>query len=397
MTAEPILPPITCPSSLVAACAPLLGFVPEKSLVAFIHGVPGRVSPVIMRVDLPPDGHAALAAAQAALSIDGTGGVAVDWVAWVEDHDSTRRDDLSCVRFLQELRQALDLVGIEVGGNLSTNGRMWWSHTCTEPECCPSQGTPLDAGIMDSVRAEYVYAGYAPLPSRELLEARIARDAGRMITVVEVLARRQPAQSTQRWRDAQVRILTQLFLPNNSCGAPAIPMTPSRTARMVRALEDIRVRDVVLHRLVVGGHHCDRCWEATIEVLCDALRSMPDGRGRAHGDHPRAGRLDAWGGGSGDDLHPASAVGGSGVPTRSNGSGTDGPRDRSAGLACIPGRPERIRVPQRGAPLTRADTPTRPRLRRLPGTCTFCGRSRVPASSPGLLGGNPPTAVGCPR
>ena len=186
MTAEPILPPITCPSSLVAACAPLLGFVPEKSLVAFIHGVPGRVSPVIMRVDLPPDGHAALAAAQAALSIDGTGGVAVDWVAWVEDHDSTRRDDLSCVRFLQELRQALDLVGIEVGGNLSTNGRMWWSHTCTEPECCPSQGTPLDAGIMNSVRAEYVYAGYAPLPSRELLEARIARDAGRMIKVVEV-------------------------------------------------------------------------------------------------------------------------------------------------------------------------------------------------------------------
>ena len=279
MTAEPILPPITCPSSLVAACAPLLGFVPEKSLVAFIHGVPGRVSPVIMRVDLPPDGHAALAAAQAALSIDGTGGVAVDWVAWVEDHDSTRRDDLSCVRFLQELRQALDLVGIEVGGNLSTNGRMWWSHTCTEPECCPSQGTPLDAGIMNSVRAEYVYAGYAPLPSRELLEARIARDAGRMIKVVEVLARRQPARSTQRWRDAQVRILTQLFLPNNSCGAPAIPMTPSRTARMVRALEDIRVRDVVLHRLVVGGHHCDRCWEGTIEVLCDALRAMPEGAG----------------------------------------------------------------------------------------------------------------------
>ena len=149
MTAEPLLPPITCPSSLVAACAPLLGFVPEKSLVAFIHGVPGRVSPVIMRVDMPPDGHAAHAAAQAALSIDGTGGVAVDWVAWVEDHDSTRRDDLSSAGFLHELRQALDLVGIEVGGNLSTNGRMWWSHTCNEPECCPVQGTPLDASIMN--------------------------------------------------------------------------------------------------------------------------------------------------------------------------------------------------------------------------------------------------------
>ena len=188
MTAEPLLPPITCPSSLVAACAPLLGFVPEKSLVAFIHGVPGRVSPVIMRVDLPPDGHAAAAAAQTALSIDGTGGVAVDWVAWVDDHDSTSRDDLSSARFLHELRQALDLVGIEVGGNLSTNGRMWWSHTCNEPECCPSQGTQLDAGIMNSVRAEYVYAGYAPLPSRDDLTARITRDEGRVLKVQQALA-----------------------------------------------------------------------------------------------------------------------------------------------------------------------------------------------------------------
>jgi Domain of unknown function (DUF4192) len=278
MTAEPFLPPITCPSSLVAACAPLLGFVPEKSLVAFIHGVPGRVSPVIMRVDLPPDGHSAPAAAQTALSMDGTGGVAVDWVAWVDDHDSTSRDDLSSARFLHQLQQALDLVGIEVGGNLSTNGRMWWSHTCNEPECCPVQGTQLDAGIMNSVRAEYVYAGYAPLPSREQLTARITRDEGRVFRVQQALARRQPAQSTQRWRDGQVRFLTGLFLPKNSCGAPVIPMTPAQTGRMVRALDDIRVRDVVLHRLVVRGHHCERCWEGTIETLCDALRAMPEGR-----------------------------------------------------------------------------------------------------------------------
>jgi hypothetical protein len=46
---------------------------------------------------------------------------------------------------------------------------------------------------------------------------------------------------------------------------------------MVRALDDIRVRDVVLHRLVVRGHHCDRCWEVTIETLCDALRTAPEG------------------------------------------------------------------------------------------------------------------------
>jgi hypothetical protein len=279
MTADPLLPPITCPSSLVASCAPLLGFVPEKSLVAFISGVPGRVSPVIMRVDLPPAGPCAEVAAQTALSIDGTGGIAVDVVAWIADPDSTRRDDLSSADFLLELRSALDLVGIEVGGSLSTNGRMWWSHSCTQPECCPLQGTPLDATIMNAVRAEYVYAGYAPLASRDDLVERITRDDQRAVEVEQVLRRRRPAQATQRWRDSQITFLTGLLLPRGACHDPVVALTPTRTARVLRALVDIRVRDVVLHRLVVRGHHCDRCWEGTIETLCGVLRAAPQGTG----------------------------------------------------------------------------------------------------------------------
>lgn len=277
MTAEPLLPPITCPSSLVASCAPLLGFVPENSLVVFIHGVPGRISPVIMRVDLPARELCGQAAAQTALSIDGTGGIAVDWVAWVEDEDSTTREDLSSAHFLDELRAALDLVGIEVGGNLSTNARRWWSHSCLDPACCPAQGTVLDTAVMNTVRAEYVYAGYAPLGSREALSARINRDEERATEVHQVLARRRLPAPTLRWRDAQIAHLTGLLLPRNACAAPVLPMTPVRSARVFRALVDIRVRDVVLHRLVVRGHHCGRCWERTIEVLCDLLRVAPDG------------------------------------------------------------------------------------------------------------------------
>ncbi len=279
MTAEPLLPPITCPTSLVASCAPLLGFLPEKSLVAFIHGVPGRVSPVILRVDLPPREHVAAVAAQTALSIGGTGGIAVDWVAWVEDRDSTGRDDLSSADFLVELRLALDLVGVEVGGNLSTNGRRWWSHSCVEQACCPAEGTPLDATIMNAVRAEYVYAGYAPLASRDEVRIRISRDERRAADVQSAGLRRRPANHTQRWRDAQVAFLTDLLLPSGACHTPTVPMTPSRSVRVLRALADIRVRDVVLHRLVLRGHHCLRCSEGTIETLCDALRVAPEGSG----------------------------------------------------------------------------------------------------------------------
>lgn len=279
MTAEPVLPPITCPSSLVASCAPLLGFVPEKSLVAFIHGVPGRVTPVVLRMDLPPRAQCTETAAQTALSIEGTGGIAVDWVAWVEDHDSTRRADLSSADFLDSLRAALDLVGIEVGGNLSTNARVWWSHSCPDPVCCPAQGTPLDATVMNTVRAEYVYAGYAPLGSREELNARITRNEERSTEVRVVMARRRHPAVTLRWRDAQIAHVTGLLLPRSACDAPVVPMTPVRSARVFRALVDIRVRDVVLHRLVVRGNHCDRCWERTIEILCDLLRAAPEGSG----------------------------------------------------------------------------------------------------------------------
>ncbi len=305
MTAEPVLPPITCPSGLVASCAPLLGFQPERSLVALIHGVPGRVSPVIMRVDLPADDQVTDAAAQTALSIRGTGGFALDWVAWVEDPDGTTRDQVSSAGFLRELSCALDMLGIEVGASLSTNGRMWWSHSCLDPACCPGEATPLDAAVMNEVRAEFVYAGYAPLASRGDLAARIARDDERAGEVSRAMQRRRRPQSTQRWRDAQVSFLTRVLLPRTACGLPAIPLTVSGRVRVLRALDDIRVRDVVLHRLVVRGHHCDRCWEATIETLCAVLRSAPR-RGRCPGgDDPGRRGVDARRGRPGHPVHPA--------------------------------------------------------------------------------------------
>jgi Domain of unknown function (DUF4192) len=279
MTAEPHLPPITCPTSLVASCAPLLGFTPERSLVAFIHGVPGRRAPVVLRIDLPAEGHARPTARRTALSIAGTGGDTVDSVAWVEDPDATSRDDLSSSGFLAELPLALDQVGIEIGANLSTNGRMWWSHACSDPGCCPTKGTELDPSTLTAVRAEYAYAGYAPLASRDELKARITPDDRRVAAVEQVLLHRRKARPTARWRDSQITFLTRLLMPERGCATPVTPLTESGSARVHRALVDIRVRDVVLHRLIVGGRHCHRCGEATIETLCDAVRTAPAGAG----------------------------------------------------------------------------------------------------------------------
>jgi hypothetical protein len=160
---------------------------------------------------------------------------------------------------------------------LSTNGRVWWSHVCTDHLCCPVEGTALDLATMNAVRAEFVYAGYAPLGSRNELAERITRDEERSAEVGAVLRRRQPATPTQRWRDAQVRLLAGLLLPPGACTAPVTPVTVHVAARAHRALADIRVRDVILHRLVVRGRHCTRCWEGTLETLCALVRTAPEG------------------------------------------------------------------------------------------------------------------------
>lgn len=270
----------------MASCAPLLGFTPEHSLVAFISGVPQRRSPVVMRVDLPATGDARNAATHSAVSIAGTGGVAVDAVAWVDDQATEAQSRLSSSQFVTELLAALDLVGIEVGAIVSTNGTVWWAHGCPDPACCPQGARPLDTATMQAIRAEYVYAGYAPLASREQLAHRIARDDVRAHDVAEALGRRTSPRPTMRWRDAQIRFVASVLMPAPDCvadyldgasrGAPA-PLTPSAAARLYRALADIRVRDVVLHRLAVRDPHCGPCRTETIETLCGVVRAAPRG------------------------------------------------------------------------------------------------------------------------
>ncbi len=279
MTAEPALPPITCPTSLIGSCAPLLGFVPDHCLVAFVHGVPGRPSPVIVRIDLPSPDHADGLAMELAASIAGTGGSAVDVVAWVPDRDEILLADLSSAAVLILLASHLAALGVDLGVGLSTNGRVWWTHGCLDPHCCPGESEELEQDVLGAVQAEFVYRGYAPLASRAELAARIAADGARAAKVQTSLGKLPPAAGDARWRDAQIRSVSKALMPARSCGRLAAPLTPATSARLLRGLQDIRVRDVVLHRLVVGGRDCDTCWAYTIDTLVAALISAPAGTG----------------------------------------------------------------------------------------------------------------------
>lgn len=276
MTAVPFPPPGTCPTSLIASCAPLLGFTPQDCVVAFAHGVPGRTSPVIVRVDLPAPHATPAMARHTARSIAGTRAVAVDLVAWVTEDDERRRCELSSTPVLAALTDALALQRVDVGVTVSTNGDVWWSHQCSDPRCCPEQATPLDQRVADTVRAEYVFAGYAPLASRAQLARRVAEDPGRVMTVRRALARTS-AKPTTRWQLAQIEFLDGLLLAPERCHGPHRPLSASKAARLLRAVAHVRVRDVTLRRLVVAEESCPACWEATIETLCAVLRGAPPG------------------------------------------------------------------------------------------------------------------------
>ena len=278
MTAEPNLPQITCPSSLVASCAPLLGFVPHDCLVAFIHGVPGRRSPVILRVDLPEPHRAEEHSRSVSLSIAGTGGVAVDLVAWVDAEDSARRDQLPSTALVDSLAVHLTDIGLDVAECGSTNGRSWWSHLCDDPSCCPPESTQLDPAVMSQVQAEFVYAGYAPLASREALGERLERDEVRAAQVGRRLAGNRDPKGIERWRTAQISALTRLMVPVPGLAqVGSLPLGPVVAARIHRALADTPVRDTVLLRLIASRVDDPEPWVRTIEVLCDAVRCAPEG------------------------------------------------------------------------------------------------------------------------
>jgi hypothetical protein len=287
MAADSTIPPITCPSSMVASCAPLLGFSPEESVVAFVLGVPGRTTPVLARVDLPAPGGAPGWARSFADSIVGTGGRATTLLAWTEAPDDGHRALLPSTVPLDLLVAELLDRGVEVVTALSTNGQVVWSHDCPDDRCC-ARSWPLDAQVVSRVQAEYVYAGFAPLASRAELAESLAPDVRRSAQVARRLASAVPVRSRERWQEVELHYATWVLVPGGPrdlgrartgagdrlVGAPV----PVRVAlRLVRGVADLRVRDALLLRLITCRERDPLAWQRTLDLLVDVVRCAPDG------------------------------------------------------------------------------------------------------------------------
>ena len=304
MTAHlhPQPPPITCPSSLVASCGPLLGFEPESCLIALL-AVPGRPGRVIARVDLVPDQSAQDCAAMLAGSLIRAGGVRVALVLWIDARGATPRSELPGLALVEALTTRLSRSSIEVDACVATNGERWWELLCRRPGCCPEEAQPVDPEVAGAVRLQYAVAGYAPLASRKELALRLRPEPEAVARTERHLARASTGQGSRRWRERQVRLVWPLLSPGLSgegCepGRHTAPEVrglaawPSAAASsqldgprglvpgpgpeaVVLALGDVGVRDVILLRLASAEVTCRSCWDGTLEALAAVVRAAP--------------------------------------------------------------------------------------------------------------------------
>ncbi|MCM0677556.1 DUF4192 domain-containing protein, partial [Micromonospora phytophila] len=158
---------VRSPADLIAAVPYLLGFHPADSVV--VVAMRGRRITFAARADLPdladpvdPARHlAGVIARQRAETATVLGYGPADRVTPAVD----------------AVRAALTGAGLTVHDALRVTDGRYWSYLCAEPECCPPDGTPYDAGSSE-VTAAAVFAGQVALPDRAALVAQVAPVTG---------------------------------------------------------------------------------------------------------------------------------------------------------------------------------------------------------------------------
>jgi hypothetical protein len=256
---------VTAPAGLLALIPHLLGFRPADSLVIIGTRPPSAVVHVTLRYDLPDpaDPKAAAWIAQHAARILATEGtdkaVAVgygpDWLVTpvVGELQNSKAPRLP----LTEILRAAD-------------GR-YWSYLCTEPGCCPAEGTPFDPG--EPVAAALAAEGPV-LSSRDELAASVARIEGGRATMRRATDRAEQRAAELRARPAPTGQGTsahsEIVLVSLDAVAQAIDRyrrggqlsAGNDAAWLTLVLRDSQVRDDAWSRML--PEHCEahlRLWQ----------------------------------------------------------------------------------------------------------------------------------------
>lgn len=257
MTAEPTTPlTLTSPAETVAAIPYLLGYVPRESIVAIALTDVGTVH-FILRADAPHESDIRPWAADLAqrLQLAGVDGKRVVLVAFEAD-DSAREAAFA-------LAEVFAGLGSRIIDRLAAGGGRWWSLECSDEQCCPSGGHPIDEDVIR--RMASVFPNQSVQASREDLESELqpAPDDARE-GVSEHLRHVPPVDEAAR--DVAIAHALDVMAGRRA--------DPRDVAMLLQALRDLRVRDTVLWDLL---HSPPAAWREAIRGAVDAARRAPDG------------------------------------------------------------------------------------------------------------------------
>lgn len=246
---------ITTPEALVASLPYLVGFLPLESLIAVFVSSPPRTIVVTMRLDLPKGNdvaevtaalRGAIVRARSHADID-----LVHLVAWTSD--ITASAPMAVVRDLSAVCAAESL---EVAQGMVTDGERWLAvDTGSLGSVSASPGVAGEVAADDDAllaQCQLVGAGLGYLPSRDHLVDALAPTSeplpwdsvvGALMNKADAERCGQGAAWRRRSEDQLVDWLTAEAEPEK---------VPVRAARWMAALRDCRVREPVMHRVLVG-------------------------------------------------------------------------------------------------------------------------------------------------
>jgi hypothetical protein len=247
---------IGSPLTLLAVVPGLLGFEPADSIVVIGTGQPGAEVQLTLRYDLPgpavPRGAAAIA--------DGVANI------FTVQHITTAAavaygPDSAVAPVAEALRARAAEAGIALTEVLRAEGDRYWSYVCSNPRCCPPEGTPFDLADHPVARA-FAASGRRVLASRQALAATIAPADGAQAAAMRSATRkteRQVAARVGRMAPVRRRIARRRLVA--AVGQPMIAdaigryragdaIGPESAAWLTVALRELRVRDDAWARML---------------------------------------------------------------------------------------------------------------------------------------------------
>ena len=258
---------IGSPTSLLAVIPGLLGFDPGHSIV--VIGTDPRTAQVrvTLRYDVPdpcqPRVTAALAKHAVSL-LDAQGVTAAVAVGYGTDAEVSP--------VAAALRECAAEAGIAVTELLRAENQRYWSYVCTDPECCPPEGTPFDITGHPAALALKA-AGGRVLAGRDELAATVAAVGGQRGAVMRRAARESLAQVA--------RCVSRLDRAGMRVSAP----------RLTAALGQVAVRDAI--RRYREGELVPTEHAAWLTVALSQVRVRDDAWARMDPEHQSA-HLRLW-------------------------------------------------------------------------------------------------------